>query len=94
MNQPHFHPKARGELEKSALFYDGKFPGLGLEFATEVQAAVDFAFAHPEAGMPVSNGFRRVSRPPVSIFNRISHQRRFSLYHRSSPPAAAPELLE
>lgn len=92
MNQPHFHPKARGELEKSALFYDGKFPGLGLEFATEVQTAVAFAFAHPEAGTPVSNEFRRVivRRFPFSIVYRtkgtfiyiiaVAHQRRHPDY--------------
>lgn len=60
MNQPQFHLKARAELEKSALFYDGKFPGLGLEFVTEVPTAVAFAFAYPEAGAPVANEFRRV----------------------------------
>jgi len=88
VNQPQFHPRARAELENSALFYDGKFPGLGLEFATEVQAAVAFAHTHPEAGAPVSNGFRRVivQRFPFSIIYRtkgaliyivaVAHQRR------------------
>lgn len=87
MNQPQFHPKARAELEKSAIFYDEKFPGLGLEFATEVQAAVAFAFSHPEAGMLDSNGFRRivVRRFPFSVIYRtrdtfvyiiaVAHQR-------------------
>lgn len=58
MNQPQFHPKARAEFEKSALFYHEKFPGLGLEFAAEVQAAVAFAFTHPEVGAPAAEGFR------------------------------------
>lgn len=92
MNQPQFHPKASAEFESSALFYEGKFPGLGLEFATEVQAAVAFAFSHPEAGAPVTDGFRRVivRRFPYSIVYRakddqlyiiaVAHQRRHPNY--------------
>lgn len=92
MNQPQFHPKARAEFEKSALFYNEKFPGLGLEFAAEVQTAVAFAFAHPEAGTPVSDRFRRVvvRRFPYSVVYRskgdriyiiaVAHQRRHPNY--------------
>ncbi|MBU0621610.1 MAG: type II toxin-antitoxin system RelE/ParE family toxin [Gammaproteobacteria bacterium] len=92
MNQPRFHAKARAEFEKSALFYDGRFPGLGLEFAVEVQAAVAFAFSHPEAGAPVADGFRRVivRRFPYSVVYRakgehiyiiaVAHQRRHPNY--------------
>jgi plasmid stabilization system protein ParE len=92
VNQPQFHPKARAEFERSALFYDGKFPGLGLEFAAEVQAAVAFAYSHPEAGMPISDGFRRVlvRRFPYSVVYRskgdsiyiiaVAHQRRHPNY--------------
>ncbi len=92
MNQPQFHPKARAEFEKSALFYDGKFPGLGLEFAIEVQAAVAFSFSHPEAGAPIADGFRRVvvRRFPYSVIYRskgeriyiiaVAHQRRHPNY--------------
>ena len=88
MNQPQFHPKARAELESSAFFYDGKFPGLGLEFAAEVQSAVAFAYAHPEAGTSVADGFRRVivRRFPYAVVYRtqgehlyiiaVAHQRR------------------
>lgn len=92
MNQPQFHPKARAEFEKSALFYNGKFPGLGLEFANEVQAAVAFAFSNPEVGVLISGGFRRalVHRFPFSIIYRskgerifiiaVAHQRRHPDY--------------
>jgi toxin ParE1/3/4 len=92
VNQPQFHPKARAEFERSALFYDSKFPGLGLEFAIEVQAAVAFAFLHPEAGAPVADGFRRVvvRRFPYSVVYRskadciyiiaVAHQRRHPNY--------------
>ena len=88
MNQPQFHPKARAELERSALFYDEKFPGLGLEFAAEVQSAVAFAYSHPEAGALVADDFRRVivRRFPYSVVYRtqgerlyiiaVAHQRR------------------
>jgi toxin ParE1/3/4 len=77
VNQPQFHPKARAEFERSALFYNGKFPDLGLEFATEVQATVAFAFSHPEAGSPVSDGFRRiiVRRFPYSVVYRSKGDR-------------------
>jgi toxin ParE1/3/4 len=92
VKQPQFHPKARTEFERSALFYAGKFPGLGLEFASEVQAAVEFIFSHPEAGAPVSEGFRRmvVRRFPYSVIYRskneqiyiiaVAHQRRHPNY--------------
>lgn len=92
MIRPQFHPKARAEFEKSALFYHEKFPGLGLEFAAEVQAAVAFAFTHPEAGAPVADGFRRVvvRRFPYSVVYRskgdhiyiiaVAHQRRHPNY--------------
>jgi len=92
VKQPQFHPKARAEFEKSAFFYDGKCPGLGLEFATEVQAAVAFAFSHPDAGVPVSKEFRCVfvHRFPYSVVYRskggriyiiaVAHQRRHSNY--------------
>lgn len=88
MNQPQFHPKARAEFENSALFYDGKFPGLGLEFAAEVKTAVAFAYSHPEAGAPVAEDFRRVivRRFPYWVVYRsqgariyiiaVAHQRR------------------
>lgn len=92
MNQPQFHPKASAEFEKSAFFYEGKFPGLGLAFAVEVQTAVAFAFTHPEAGSPVADGFRRVvvRRFPYSVIYRskgenifiiaLAHQRRHPNY--------------
>lgn len=92
MNQPQFHPKARAEFERSALFYAEKFPGLGLEFAAEVQIAVAFAYTHPEAGAPVADGFRRVivRRFPYSVVYRaqgehlyiiaVAHQRRYPNY--------------
>ena len=92
MNQPQFHPKAQAEFERSALFYDGKFPGLGLEFAAEVQTAVAFAFSHPEAGAPAADGLRRVvvRRFPYSVVYRaigeriyiiaVAHQRRHPNY--------------
>lgn len=92
MNQPQFHPKARAEFERSAQFYNGKFFGLGVAFVIEVQAAVAFAFSHPEAGMLIPGGFRRtlVRRFPFSIIYRskgervyiiaVAHQRRHPEY--------------
>ncbi len=92
MSQPQFHPKARDEFEKSAQFYEGKFPGLGLAFVTEVEAAVSFVLTQPEAGVSVSSELRRVlvSRFPFAIVYRVkgeiihivavAHQRRHSDY--------------
>jgi plasmid stabilization system protein ParE len=50
---------------------------LGLEFVAEVQAAVVFAFAHPEVGAPVSDDFRRVivRRFPYSVIYRAKGDR-------------------
>jgi plasmid stabilization system protein ParE len=79
--QPQFHPKARAEFEKSALFYHEKFPGLGLEFATQVQVAVAFAFSHPDAGAPIEHGFRRVfvRQFPYSVVYRVQSDRIYIL---------------
>ena len=94
MSLPQFHPKARDEFEKSVLFYDRRFPGLGLAFVIEVEVAVSFALAHPEAGVTIFSEFRRivVHRFPFSIVYRtkgdivyivaVAHQRRHPDYWR------------
>lgn len=87
-----FHPKARAELEESALFYDRKYPGLGLAFSDEIRKGITLALNHPEAGTPVFKEFRRmvIRRFPFSIVYRatksgvyviaVAHQKRRQNY--------------
>src|SRR4051812_44631598 len=45
-----FHPEARAELTASAQFYEQQREGLGLEFASAVEAAVERIRLLPQAG--------------------------------------------
>jgi toxin ParE1/3/4 len=43
------HPEARGELRSAAIWYDGRRPGLGDEFISEVSSALDRIGDTPES---------------------------------------------
>jgi len=44
----------------AARYYQRQRFGLGEDFLSEVERAVDFAVEHPEAGTPLGDGFRWV----------------------------------
>lgn len=69
-----FHPEAKAELNKAVDYYDGCQPGLGSEFAQEVQAAVRNILAYPEAWTPLSRNTRRylVHRFPYGVIYQIT----------------------
>jgi plasmid stabilization system protein ParE len=64
-----FHPDAQREFEESIEFYEGREPGLGLEFALEVETAIDRIVEFPEIATPFRGATRRclVNRFPFGV---------------------------
>lgn len=57
---PLFHPEAEAELNAAIDWYEERQPGLGLDLAAEVQAAIERAMQLPEAWSELAPGIRRV----------------------------------
>ena len=72
-----FGKEAKTEFRKYAKDYDQQKPGLGSEFATEIDAALDFIGRHPLASPAVRGGFRRkrVNRFPFGIIYAVEEER-------------------
>ena len=72
MNEAIFHPEARVELRESIEFYNFRLDGLGLRFLESVESTVSRISYSPDAGAPMTDGFRRsiVSGFPFSIIYR------------------------
>ena len=54
-----FHPEARAEFEDAVAYYEARSPGLGLDFADEVAAAVERVLLHPPAWPSLDTNIRR-----------------------------------
>ena len=65
----YFHEDAETEFDKAVEYYEGCRPGLGLEFAQEVYAAIARVVQFPEAWTPMSRNTRRclVNRFPFGV---------------------------
>ena len=48
LRQVEYHPEAKAEMQSSAIWYDGKIDGLGLEFLLEVRDAESRNLQNPE----------------------------------------------
>lgn len=59
MKEAIFHPEARAEMSESFDFYEARLGGLGLTFLSAVEQTVERICAHPEAGAPLANEFRK-----------------------------------
>jgi plasmid stabilization system protein ParE len=68
-----FLAPARAELEEAVDYYEGCRPGLGQEFAVEVQTAIARIVQHPLACARISKRSRRcrVTRFPYGIIYQI-----------------------
>jgi len=68
-----FRPAARAELDGAALWYEDRRPGLGAQFITEIDRAVDLAARHPDRFPFKHREIRCVQarRFPYSIFYRV-----------------------
>lgn len=64
-----FHPEAREEFLAAIDLYNQTEPGLGLDFAGEINAAVELIEAFPNAWTPVDFSMRRclVRRFPYAL---------------------------
>ncbi len=64
-----FHPEAEAEFNTAIDWYEDRTPGLGLDFADEVQAAVQRAQAFPYAWQVLEDDIRRtlVHRYPYGV---------------------------
>ena len=62
-------PEAHSELLEAQAWYEERSPGLGLEFARAIDAAISQAARMPLAFPPIEEGFRHVicRRFPYSV---------------------------
>lgn len=70
-----FHPEAEAELTEAIEWYETREPGLGLDFATEVHAAIERALAFPLAWQVMEGDIRRalVHRFPYGVLYTQEH---------------------
>jgi len=66
---PAFHPEAEAEFNAAIDWYEDRSPSLGLEFADEVQAAIQRALTFPLAWQVLEGDIRRtpVNRYPYGV---------------------------
>jgi plasmid stabilization system protein ParE len=67
---------AEKELAEALDYYEGQQPGLGMQFAAEVDGAIERIVAHPEAWAPISARVRRcrVPRFPYGVLYQWREQ--------------------
>lgn len=70
MNEPRAHPAVSDDVESAALYYESCEPGLGFEFAEEIESAINLICGYPTAWTIVEDDVRRmqVRRFPYGIF--------------------------
>ncbi|MEH2296735.1 type II toxin-antitoxin system RelE/ParE family toxin [Nostoc sp.] len=68
-----FHPSAEQELVDATSYYEEKNQGLGLDYLTEVEGAVNLLMCYPAAGVVVRGFVRRLILPkfPYSLLYRV-----------------------
>ena len=72
-----FRRAARAEFDAAALWYEERQPGLGMQFISEIDHAVELAARHPERFPVRHNELRcaQVRRFPYSVFFRLESRR-------------------
>lgn len=97
-----FHPEARAELTAAAEWYEQQREGLGLEFTSAVEAAIERIRLLPQAGAVDEVTGRRkhvMRRFPYNVFYQelddviwigaVAHQRRKPRYWADREPDVA-----
>lgn len=72
-----FRPAARSEFEAAAMWYDERQPGLGIQFVSEIDRAVELAARHPDR-YPLKHGEIRcvqARRFPYCVYFRPERDR-------------------
>jgi plasmid stabilization system protein ParE len=85
-----FRPEAREEFDEAYDWYEGQRPGLGEDFAEQVQRVLDRIVAMPQMHAVVLGEVRKavVARFPYCVFYReeSSCVRVLSVFHSSRDP--------
>lgn len=63
--------EAEAELKDAVTYYEDKRPGLGFDFAREVEASVESVRRFPERWHLRSDGTTPLSYPTVPVYHRI-----------------------
>jgi toxin ParE1/3/4 len=68
-----FNPLAEQELLDAVSYYEEQEAGLGLEYLSEVEHAVNFLMRYPETGTRVKDSIRRLPLPkfPYSLLYSV-----------------------
>jgi hypothetical protein len=76
-----FHPEAEAEFISAIEYYEDIKPGLGLDFALEVQSAISRASKYPQAWQELDKNIRRtlVKRFPFGILYSEAENKLFIL---------------
>jgi toxin ParE1/3/4 len=89
-----FHPDADAELTEAAQYYESRRPGLGSDYLTEVERALDQILTNPEASPKIGGRVRRkpLWRFPYNLIYAVyperirivafAHQKRRPFYWR------------
>lgn len=69
----YFHPEADLELDQAIAYYEELRPGLGLEFAEEIYAAISRIIEFPNAWTRLTPNTRRciVNRFPYGVIYQV-----------------------
>jgi plasmid stabilization system protein ParE len=69
-----FHAQAEAELNEAVDYYTARQPGLGRDFAHEVDTAIQNILAYPNAWTPLSERTRRclVNRFPYGVIYQVT----------------------
>ncbi len=71
----HFHQEAEADLDDAAAYYESCEPGLGLEFADEIEATIDHILCFPNAWPIIAEDVRRCQtrRFPYGVLYTIEN---------------------
>lgn len=86
-----FLSPAVDEIREAATFYQKRFRGLGADFISEVDAAIERILAYPEAWGKLAENYRHCSlrRFPFSVIYQIIDGQEIviiSVFHQSREP--------
>lgn len=72
-----FHPEAESEFFEAIAYYEERASGLGLDFSTEVHAAIQRILAFPQAWQVLEDDIRRalVNRFPYGVLYAVDDTR-------------------
>jgi hypothetical protein len=89
-----FLAPARVEFAEAVSSYETQRPGLGYEFAAEVQRTIERILQYPEAWSLLSRRTRRCPTKPVPLRHHLPSPRRHSAHHRGHAFASCTSLVE